>query len=82
MGQWVYIISLLTNFKNVLQFCQPQGWALSMDRQEPKFFVSVLTDVDANRHYCACLCFNETVSITPSKPIDEVRISQLVKDFG
>lgn len=33
--------------------------------------MSVLTDIDANRHYCACLCFNETVAITPSKPIDE-----------
>ncbi|XP_065158308.1 myotubularin-related protein 13 isoform X2 [Atheta coriaria] len=52
-------------------FCQPQGWALSRDRQEPRFFLSVLTDMDANRHYCACLCFNETVSITPSKPVDE-----------
>ncbi|KAI8440795.1 hypothetical protein MSG28_009120 [Choristoneura fumiferana] len=35
------------------------------------FYVSVLTDVDANRHYCACLCFNETVAITPTKPADE-----------
>ncbi|XP_044747784.1 myotubularin-related protein 13 isoform X1 [Coccinella septempunctata] len=52
-------------------FCQPQGWALSTERQEPRFFVSVLTDIDANRHYCACLCFNETISITPSKPADE-----------
>lgn len=31
----------------------------------------MLTDIDANRHYCACLCFNETVAITPNKPIDE-----------
>ncbi|XP_069951070.1 myotubularin-related protein 13 isoform X4 [Cherax quadricarinatus] len=52
-------------------FCQPQGWTLSTDRQEPKFFVSVLTDIDANRHYCAVLSFNEAVSITPSKPTDE-----------
>lgn len=52
-------------------FCQPQGWALSTDRQEPQFFVSILTDIDANRHYCACMCFNETISITPSKPVDE-----------
>lgn len=56
----------------MLQFCQPQGWALSTERQEPRFFVSVLTDIDANRHYCACLCFNETIAITPSKPVDEV----------
>ncbi|XP_011302109.1 myotubularin-related protein 13 isoform X1 [Fopius arisanus] len=52
-------------------FCQPQGWALSTERQEPRFFVSILTDIDANRHYCACMCFNETVSILPSKPVDE-----------
>lgn len=52
-------------------FCQPQGWAISTERQEPRFFVSVLTDINANRHYCACLCFNETVSITPSKSVDE-----------
>ncbi|CAH2010933.1 unnamed protein product [Acanthoscelides obtectus] len=60
-------------------FCQPQGWALSTERQEPKFFVSVLTDIDANRHYCACLCFNETVSITPSKPVDEVGICKVTE---
>lgn len=56
---------------SLLQFCQPLGWALSNERLEPQFFVSVLTDIDANRHYCACLCFNETVAITPNKPIDE-----------
>lgn len=47
------------------------GWGLSNERLEPQFFVSVLTDIDANRHYCACLCFNETVAITPNKSIDE-----------
>jgi myotubularin-related protein 5/13 len=44
---------------------------LSTERQEPRFFVSVLTDIDANKHYCACLCFNETVAFTPIKPVDE-----------
>jgi len=48
----------------ILQFCQPQGWALSTERQEPRFFVSILTDIDANRHYCACM-------FVPSKPVDE-----------
>jgi myotubularin-related protein 5/13 len=52
-------------------FCQPQGWALSTDQEEPKFFMSVLTDIDGNHHYCACLSFNEKISITPSKPVDE-----------
>lgn len=55
----------------IAQFCQPLGWGLSNERLEPRFFVSVLTDIDANRHYCACLCFNETVAITPNKPVDE-----------
>lgn len=50
-------------YYSFLQFCQPQGWALSTERQEPKFFISVLTDIDANRHYCACLCFNETAKL-------------------
>lgn len=52
-------------------FCQPQGWSLSSERSEPRFHVSVLTDIDANRHYCAALCFNETRAITPTKPADE-----------
>ncbi|XP_025829760.1 myotubularin-related protein 13 isoform X2 [Agrilus planipennis] len=52
-------------------FCQPQGWILSSEKQQPQFFVSVLTDIYANRHYCACLCFNEAVSVSPSKPVDE-----------
>lgn len=71
---FIYTFSILL-MGGVLQFCQPQGWALSTERQEPRFFVSVLTDIDANRHYCACLCFNETVAFTPSKPVDEVIIN-------
>lgn len=60
------------------QFCQPLGWALSNELLEPQFFVSVLTDIDANRHYCACLCFNEPVAITANKPIDEEEDDNLV----
>lgn len=52
-------------------FCQPLGWKLSTDRQEPQFVTSVFTDIDARHHYCACLSFNETVAITPSKPVDD-----------
>ena len=43
-------------------FCQPNGWSLRPEREEPKFFISVLTDIDGNRHYCACLAFSEAVS--------------------
>ncbi|XP_052225213.1 myotubularin-related protein 13-like isoform X3 [Dreissena polymorpha] len=51
-------------------FCQPTGWVLSSQRQQPTFFISVLTDIDADRHYCACLTFNEPVAMT-TKPDDE-----------
>ncbi|KFM81049.1 Myotubularin-related protein 13, partial [Stegodyphus mimosarum] len=63
-------------------FCQPQGWNLSTVRQQPTFFVSVLTDIDANRHYCACLSFNEPVAITPSKPPDEEGEEEAVEPSG
>lgn len=42
-----------------VQFCQPGGWELTERRQEPTYFVSVLTDIDGERHYCACLTFYE-----------------------
>lgn len=63
-------------------FCQPQGWSLSTARQQPTFFVSVLTDIDANRHYCACLSFNEPIAITPSKPPDDEGEEEIVENTG
>ncbi|KAF8764611.1 Myotubularin-related protein 13 like protein [Argiope bruennichi] len=63
-------------------FCQPQGWNLSTVRQQPTFFVSVLTDIDANRHYCACLSFNEPVAITPCQPPDEEGEEEAVESTG
>uniref|UniRef100_A0A1B0A8M0 Myotubularin-related protein 13 n=1 Tax=Glossina pallidipes TaxID=7398 RepID=A0A1B0A8M0_GLOPL len=50
-------------------FCQPLGWNLSYEKHEPKFFTSVLTDIDANKHYCACLSFYETMAITLNKKV-------------
>ncbi|XP_023166410.1 myotubularin-related protein 13 [Drosophila hydei] len=52
-------------------FCQPLGWNLSYEKQEPKFFISVLTDIDANKHYCACLSFHETLAITQTRTVDD-----------
>lgn len=43
-------------------FCQPNGWLLTPERQEPKFFVSILTDAEGNRLYCPCLSFSEAIS--------------------
>lgn len=34
------------------------------------FYVAVLTDIDADRHYCACFTFHETIAMTPTKPDD------------
>ncbi|XP_062339186.1 myotubularin-related protein 5 isoform X3 [Osmerus eperlanus] len=40
-------------------FCQPNGWELVPERLPPSFFVSVLTDINSERHYCACFTFWE-----------------------
>ena len=56
--------------RHIFQFCRPTGWILSAHRQPPEFFVAILTDIDADRHYLACLTFNESVSIAPSKSDD------------
>uniref|UniRef100_A0A671SLH3 Myotubularin-related protein 5-like n=1 Tax=Sinocyclocheilus anshuiensis TaxID=1608454 RepID=A0A671SLH3_9TELE len=42
-------------------FCQPSGWQLDPERKPPSFFVSVLTDINSERHYCACFTFWESV---------------------
>ena len=45
----------------VIQFCQPDGWCIKNEKQAPTFFVSVLTDIDSERHYCCCLTFLEEI---------------------
>ncbi|XP_020946724.1 myotubularin-related protein 5 isoform X7 [Sus scrofa] len=47
-------------------FCQPSGWQLCPERNPPTFFVAVLTDINSERHYCACLTFWE-----PAEPSQE-----------
>ncbi|GAA6102774.1 myotubularin-related protein 5 isoform X1 [Tachysurus ichikawai] len=42
-------------------FCQPSGWQLVPEQQPSSFFVAVLTDINSERHYCACFTFWETV---------------------
>lgn len=41
------------------QFCQPSGWQLVPAQQPASFFVAVLTDINSERHYCACFTFWE-----------------------
>ncbi|XP_042191162.1 myotubularin-related protein 5 [Callorhinchus milii] len=42
-------------------FCQPSGWQLFAEKKSPMFFVAVLTDINSERHYCACFTFWEAV---------------------
>ena len=47
------------------------GWQLTTQKQKPTFFISVLTDIDAERHYCASLTFTEDVALPPRKVVDD-----------
>ncbi|XP_051546862.1 myotubularin-related protein 5-like [Myxocyprinus asiaticus] len=49
-------------------FCQPNGWQLVPERKPPSFFVAVLTDINSERHYCACFTFWESVE-NPQKDV-------------
>ncbi|XP_076861300.1 myotubularin-related protein 5 isoform X3 [Brachyhypopomus gauderio] len=42
-------------------FCQPSGWQLTPIKLPASFFVAVLTDINSERHYCACFTFWERV---------------------
>ncbi|XP_055509185.1 myotubularin-related protein 5 isoform X4 [Leucoraja erinacea] len=49
-------------------FCQPGGWQLVLERKSPNFLVAVLTDINSERHYCACFTFWEAVeSLQPQQ---------------
>ena len=58
------VSSLVTPTHPSLQFCQPSGWQLCPERNPPTFFVAVLTDINSERHYCACLTFWEPAEPT------------------
>ncbi|XP_067346350.1 myotubularin-related protein 5 isoform X5 [Channa argus] len=70
-------------------FCQPSGWQLVPERQPTSFFVAVLTDINSERHYCACFTFWEGLE-NPQKAeaseVDEVdeepAVVQPVKVFA
>ncbi|XP_032895817.1 myotubularin-related protein 5 isoform X4 [Amblyraja radiata] len=49
-------------------FCQPGGWQLVLERKSPNFLVAVLTDINSERHSCACFTFWEAVeSLQPQQ---------------
>uniref|UniRef100_A0A8C8LUF3 SET binding factor 1 n=1 Tax=Oncorhynchus tshawytscha TaxID=74940 RepID=A0A8C8LUF3_ONCTS len=56
-------------------FCQPNGWQLVPERERPSFFVSVLTDINSERHYCACFTFWEA----EASEVDEDEVPGLVQ---
>lgn len=46
----------------LFQFCQPNGWFPTHDKEPPKYFIAVLTDELGKRRYLAVLTFCEPVS--------------------
>ena len=56
----------------MLQFCQPGGWYLAKEKQQPTFFVSILTDAEGNQQFCAVHTFHEP--LRPLSPTETVRI--------
>ncbi|XP_056445600.1 myotubularin-related protein 5 isoform X2 [Gadus chalcogrammus] len=60
-------------------FCQPNGWQLVPQRLPPSFFVAVLTDINSERHYCACFTFWEELDHPPkvaeASEVDEDEVS-------
>uniref|UniRef100_S4RYP5 Myotubularin phosphatase domain-containing protein n=1 Tax=Petromyzon marinus TaxID=7757 RepID=S4RYP5_PETMA len=62
-------------------FCQPSGWKTSTERVPPSFFVVVLTDINSERHYCACLTFQEPF-LEPNDSDGEEEEQEEVDDTG
>uniref|UniRef100_A0A8C7SS99 Myotubularin-related protein 5-like n=1 Tax=Oncorhynchus mykiss TaxID=8022 RepID=A0A8C7SS99_ONCMY len=65
-------------------FCQPNGWQLVPERERPSFFVSVLTDINSERHYCACFTFwegldNLKLPKAEASEVDEDEVPGLVQ---
>uniref|UniRef100_A0A6I8NUZ4 SET binding factor 1 n=1 Tax=Ornithorhynchus anatinus TaxID=9258 RepID=A0A6I8NUZ4_ORNAN len=57
-------------------FCQPSGWQLCPERSPPTFSVAVLTDINSERHYCACLTFWEPVEAAQAHAQNEAEEGQ------
>uniref|UniRef100_A0A671Y444 SET binding factor 1 n=1 Tax=Sparus aurata TaxID=8175 RepID=A0A671Y444_SPAAU len=51
-------------------FCQPSGWQLVPERQPASFFVAVLTDINSERHSCACFTFWEGLDNSQVRQIE------------
>ncbi|XP_070784798.1 myotubularin-related protein 5 [Enoplosus armatus] len=57
-------------------FCQPSGWQLVPERQPGSFFVAVLTDINSERHYCACFTFWEGLDNTQVRQTSAAEASE------
>uniref|UniRef100_H9GCL9 Uncharacterized protein n=1 Tax=Anolis carolinensis TaxID=28377 RepID=H9GCL9_ANOCA len=50
---------------------QPSGWQLFRERNPPTFFIAVLTDINSERHYCACFTFWEAIDRSQDEEEEE-----------
>ncbi|XP_034434425.1 myotubularin-related protein 5 isoform X8 [Hippoglossus hippoglossus] len=63
-------------------FCQPSGWQLVPERQPASFFVAVLTDINSERHYCACFTFWEGLDNPQLQKADASELDEVDEDLA
>uniref|UniRef100_A0A673CMM9 SET binding factor 1 n=1 Tax=Sphaeramia orbicularis TaxID=375764 RepID=A0A673CMM9_9TELE len=63
-------------------FCQPSGWQLVPEQQPASFFVAVLTDINSERHSCACFTFWEAEASEADEVDEEPAVTQPAKVFA
>ncbi|XP_069376154.1 myotubularin-related protein 5 isoform X10 [Paralichthys olivaceus] len=63
-------------------FCQPSGWQLVPERQPATFIVAVLTDINSERHYCACFTFWECLDNPQLQKAEASELDEVDEDLA
>ncbi|KAM3858833.1 myotubularin-related protein 5 [Diretmus argenteus] len=63
-------------------FCQPSGWQLVPERQPASFFVAVLTDINSERHSCACFTFWEGLDNPQLQKVEASELDEVDEEPG
>nr|XP_019955395.1 PREDICTED: myotubularin-related protein 5-like [Paralichthys olivaceus] len=63
-------------------FCQPSGWQLAPERQPATFIVAVLTDINSERHYCACFTFWECLDNPQLQKAEASELDEVDEDLA
>ena len=65
-----------------MQFCQPAGWYLTSKRSPPTFYVSILTDADGCRHYCAVHAFSEPIKDLEGGEVNKGKQKRVITELS